>query len=86
MHLVSNEDVIVDQNNPQSKAELQAIAQKEIWWRERENILKAARTEWEKEAIRQKSVVPPPQGTQVIVATEQSERDKAIARAIREGF
>lgn len=84
--LVSNEDVIVDQNNPQSKAELQAIAQKEIWWRERENILKAARTEWEKEAIRQKSVVPPPQGTQVIVATEQSERDKAIARAIREGF
>jgi len=82
---VSDEGVEVDINNPQAKEELHQIAQKEIWWREKENIMKAMHTEWEKAEIRKKSVVPPPQGTQQVSLTSEQENAKILAKALREG-
>jgi len=50
----------------QHSKEMSELINKEVWYRERNNILNYVKTEYEKKAIRDKANVPVPSGTQTV--------------------
>ena len=55
--------------------EMSELINKEVWYRERNNILNYVKTEFEKKAIREKANVPVPGGTTTVPAGDKSVDD-----------
>lgn len=59
----------------QHSKEMSELINKEIWYRERNNILNYVKTEYEKKAIRDKANVPVPNGTQTVPTGDKAVDD-----------
>lgn len=65
--------------------EVSELINKEIWWKERSNILTHVQTEMEKKSIREKANVPPPSGTQTVPSgNKELDATKDVLRQMAE--